>query len=884
METGEKIKFTTESNGKKKIWSWHGPKKGGAVGAGKYGGFYVTGEGQTRQKALIKQDKRIELNIAEFLAGRIYQKLIPEASAVIHFAKVPGSGKDPDPDGSNVYLVSEFIPNWNGGIYEDMGKILKGNAELSQFMVVESAQLFLRLISTGFLERAFEAAKYRGFGRIMPPGFLTNNPDYHLSNVGVLGGDGDNKDLAIIDYGFSYRAMDNKINPHSFTKLLPTHAVRTEGWNNFMFYPEDQKINVEFVAGLDEAIVVDLDDTFEEAFREISQFYGVVPIEKFALRTGLINKNDIANLKQHNQEEQKYKALLVEELVRKLQENNKARQQDLSRFSAQIKCDLCLKFQGEGWNIEGFINYDNQDVTFQDVVLQHREYFLEVLTGKEKFKLRQTAHKRNFPTLANSVKDQAGRILAQYVLLDKALKSKCNIQKIDDALDLIKSGTITQEILNKVIADHKNKAITFDLSKIHDDKFREINTSYKAGYSDIDIQKIKNAKNLEELLTIEGADHFLYTCLRTQDPTSVIVVELRNYIINDGKDNYADLCSASLQEPQDLRMFEAVVSRVIKQSVKEGSYELLSQEIIPMAVEKGNQEFLGVILKELVKYKARKELINKVAIEIAKLSMKQEACVEALEKIWEIMRTMDDKRQFLGSSAGKASIYENYLKQKGVIDFKKFTANTRLEQVEVIMEQSQKYKYGTIEKEALKLLYKSITKDLKIDEANKSVVKEISDLESRLLLNLLRRDKKFIKEDMEKNSTQGNEANNNIILCLDFDSMEKFYKTFQEAAKQMPDLFDSSTKLKTFYNFVSIVTNWIRLIIEKLTLKSTDKDEAIEKLNKFFEIKVSVGTEQPLSRGSKEDKYPVKGLLEKSIEYTSKSVSHEKQKPKGPGK
>jgi len=373
----EKKSLTSISNGVKKVWEFHKPKDSGVVGAGEFGGFFTTEYTENgklvKQMGLIKHDSRYHLNIAEFLASRIYQNLIPQASAVVDFVPVPGA-EIPSKDGKGVYIVAEFVPNYKGTLYEGINKTLrkdelkkaneglsseqidkivdKENHGLSNIMAVESAQIFTMLMKTNTVKKAFDIAReegnYLNFAEVMVTSLLINNIDTHLANIVVRKverKDGTKADdLAVIDYGVAWRDMTDTINPHSILKYIKTHAIRTEAWNNFVFYDNSLKIRPEFVAELDRVASANLSDIFDKAFEEIGQYYGPEPIVEFALRTGLINKTFIKVLKNlHERDESKYKEALIDKIKSCMIASLNHRQEDLSRFSAQIKVDLCLQ-------------------------------------------------------------------------------------------------------------------------------------------------------------------------------------------------------------------------------------------------------------------------------------------------------------------------------------------------------------------------------------------------------------------------------------------------------------------------------------------------------------------------------------------------------------
>ena len=250
--------MTEGQNGVLRDWTFSGPKQGGANGAGEHGGFYKS----ENARCLIKQDVRVPLNIAEFLAGRIYKVIAPEVTAEIKLVRVNDEEKI-SADGRNIYLVSEFIPGWKHDLYTDIQLSLGRSPEHSSIKLKETYEVAEQLIFrprelTDFFHAANINNDLLNFGQVSAISLLLNNTDTNLGNVGVISRDGEPKKLGVIDYGAAFRNMTPKINPHSFKKYLTTHTFNHEGWNNFMFYPESIKVTSEFVSELDKASKKDL--------------------------------------------------------------------------------------------------------------------------------------------------------------------------------------------------------------------------------------------------------------------------------------------------------------------------------------------------------------------------------------------------------------------------------------------------------------------------------------------------------------------------------------------------------------------------------------------------------------------------------------------------
>lgn len=100
----------------------------------------------------------------------------------------------------------------------------------------------------------------------------------------------------------------------------------------------------------------------------------------------------------------------------------KKRGQDMSRFSAQLKSDLCLKKTSEGrWEFGSYQDVDGNDVSFRSVVIAHQDYFKEVLSGKKKFKFRDAAHAGN-KSLEKAAMKEVASIFAAEIFNNKNLE------------------------------------------------------------------------------------------------------------------------------------------------------------------------------------------------------------------------------------------------------------------------------------------------------------------------------------------------------------------------------------------------------------------------------------------------------------------------------
>ena len=177
------ISFTTIDRNE---WTFWKPKTTGSHGAGTYGGFYSYGE----IKSLIKQDPRISLNIAEFFAGKIYQAIVPDVSARIELVRVNSTLERSD-DGSNVYVLSKFIPGWTHDLYTDIQMHFHRSEAHSTVKLLETSEVHGQLmwykdeIARFFADRQTQG-HYLNFGQVAATSLLVNNMDVNLGNIGAI--------------------------------------------------------------------------------------------------------------------------------------------------------------------------------------------------------------------------------------------------------------------------------------------------------------------------------------------------------------------------------------------------------------------------------------------------------------------------------------------------------------------------------------------------------------------------------------------------------------------------------------------------------------------------------------------------------------------------
>lgn len=453
---------TTDSNGTTIQWHFVKPKDTGSRSAGKFGGFYTSDPVTENIDGFIKQDKSAN-NIAEFLAGRIYQAMAPDVTAKIYLTRVDSKTKRSH-DGSNVYVVSEFIPHWQHDLYTEVQKAEGKSPTRSKTFLVEALQISHVM---GKLKKFFKSKKDVNFGEISAPSLLINNIDTHIANLGIVHL-GSTKKLAIIDYGASWRAMTKKIHPNNFLRITFMHLG--EAWNNFRLYPESIKITPDFVAQLDRAASIDLDDVIENAFEDLKKYYGVKPIIEFAIRAGLLSPSYAKTLLAA-----KLDTDSTDEIIDFVRDQAidviKQRQLDLARFSAQIKMDLCVKKEGKSMTLSDSFQHptSKQQMTFDDVVFQHLDYFKEVFCKEHTLKFRKSEHKKN-TKLVGQAKHQSLFVLASVVLANPAaadIREKFGLTKIPQIVYAMQNGKLWGKNLSTALNCGKDKQKIITLAKKH---------------------------------------------------------------------------------------------------------------------------------------------------------------------------------------------------------------------------------------------------------------------------------------------------------------------------------------------------------------------------------------------------------------------------------
>lgn len=397
----EEAKVMSTSDGR--VWKFKRAKTGGANEAGDDGGVYQLDGGGTL--AMIKQEPDVAKNIAEFLGAQVFQATNKESSANVFFAhKVDSSVGLPNDDGKEVYVASEFIDGYKGDLFKDIFATL-GKA------VPEERPKLLGMIFKSPIAKAFKHAGYKRFPEVSVTSLLIGDFDIHTGNIGWVE-KGTEKHLVRIDYAAAFEGFEDKVHPDSSSR----HPFGLGPTNHFKDYPEELKVNQEFVSELDMVGNKDLSLVIDNAFKEIDKYYGPTAMKQFAAHVGMDSKKIV--------DSQDISADVKEHIKNTL----KARQADILRFSAQLKSDMSVELKDgkKRLNAEKFMG----------VMKAHEPYFREVMNGEERFKFRATANKVNHKVL----KSNAKRELCAYFALEM------DVSGMDRAYDELMNGAKLKDV------------------------------------------------------------------------------------------------------------------------------------------------------------------------------------------------------------------------------------------------------------------------------------------------------------------------------------------------------------------------------------------------------------------------------------------------------
>lgn len=490
LETKNKEFITRTSATETEVWQYKEGKGGGANEAGELGGVYKS----PTRTALFKQDPNPAKNIAEFLASQMHRSTHPEHQAEVFFAKVSDkTGKPTHP-----YIASIFFNNYQGDLFkyaytskglippEDRPKLMgTQNVLVNTFGIENTAALINEVLSS-----------LPGFAESVVPRLLTNDMDMHSGNLGVVVEKGNQK-IVSIDFGGANASLEEKIHPHSHARHIPGLGPT----NHFREYGRKYKITPTFVAECDKVAKHDYTETINNAFEKIGEYNNFIAIKAFGELLGVpikqlrIPDNDINKEKLTEITKEHYKGII------------KARQEDLSKFSAQIKTDLCLK----NYNESGELAYNNakdEVITLNQVIEEHKEYFTAILKGEEKLKFRDKDNLKNYRKFKEKVLSTAEETLGierKYNITDTLLKSLDSVNsKVSEVLNSIKIILFPSRALPKKEGEFIENDLRFNTNPAYEAKLSS-NTELKI--NDLQQKSSQLPKTAKHLNSSENTTH-----------------------------------------------------------------------------------------------------------------------------------------------------------------------------------------------------------------------------------------------------------------------------------------------------------------------------------------------------------------------------------------
>ncbi len=387
-------------------WSYASEKQGGKHDGGLLSGVFVSNSGIF--KALFKREKNTAKVLSEFIAGELWEDVMPEHSARTFLSTHNSKIKLPDNKGENIYLGSLYIDGYTE-LYQDIEEQRKkeGLPMPSWWPHNNGKVSFTRILNrlTGFYDHAFSAYGYVGFPQVMATSLLLADFGVHSANVGVTREEGKPPKLMRIDYGSSFKGiMEDEIHPNSRSRHLPL-LQKGGGFssNYFELYPKFAKNTPEFAAELDRVAAFDFRPKIESALEYASQYFGRHVFKKFGKRIG-VEKEQLYGVEKES---------IIKGIAEHLSERIEKRQISLKNYASEIKTDLCLQKESTGeWKLAAFRNKETGFyTTFEAVVKDNPEYFSDIVKGKRPVHFRENIHKHNERQLGRLVKETAADIL-----------------------------------------------------------------------------------------------------------------------------------------------------------------------------------------------------------------------------------------------------------------------------------------------------------------------------------------------------------------------------------------------------------------------------------------------------------------------------------------
>jgi hypothetical protein len=351
------------------------------------------------QMALVKNEPNVAKNMTEFIGSVLFRSRHPDLFPEVHLTDTSSGGIR---TGADIYAVSIYIEGYTCDLFKD---IFKQNGD----KVPESKPHGLGITegSQEYIRKAFAKGKYENFAKVTVPALRGDEFDMHTGNLGLKG----EKQLVRIDLAGSLRKICKHptLRPHSQTE----HPLGFGPTNRFAQYHDSLKHNAAFVHELDADVEHDYATPISTAFADLVEFYDIDSFKGLAKWVGLsaseLPKTDDC------------KAMSAF-ISQKVEEAYSERGRDMSRFSAQIKTDMCIEKNPKGgWLFKGYTDVDGKSVSFSNVVLKHQDYFADVLCGTAKFKLRDQAHAAD-KGLAKTTIEVVQIVFAKEILRDPNLK------------------------------------------------------------------------------------------------------------------------------------------------------------------------------------------------------------------------------------------------------------------------------------------------------------------------------------------------------------------------------------------------------------------------------------------------------------------------------
>lgn len=283
---------------------------------------------KTPKKPKIHHDK----NIAEFMVGRMMNKLIGDDAAVIMLATKPGADVGlPDPTGENIYVGSIFVHTDYTDFFKEMG--LDKRIPLAE-------EVHYRLLVETLSEKNADGkyvCRYENFPRIAVASLLQGNFDLHIGNFGKTPTQFDDSKkgyLRTLDFGAGLDHIENELHIHSRRR----HPLGKGPLNHFLDFPRDLRVSPEFADELIRESEIDLTQTIKDSLDEISEFYGFEPILAFAKHTGM----DVSDYEGTVLDADAAKENLLNDLETFLIYKMQARQASSKELGLEMQTSLCL--------------------------------------------------------------------------------------------------------------------------------------------------------------------------------------------------------------------------------------------------------------------------------------------------------------------------------------------------------------------------------------------------------------------------------------------------------------------------------------------------------------------------------------------------------------